>query len=590
MAKKILKITHMPLTKSDKLQLSADVALINSHLPALQPLSASTSGTKGDGLRIEFFDESGVRIMKDTTPVSNAFITSGKVPLIITDVDKLRPGKIDVKLIVVRPANIEVSIPQADLDFRIDNEGGLPQLVKVNLDSPAIRDTADESLWKKIIKTDVSYSKIEEIVDKILAGVFTPVNKSTTTPETDLLFDLKTRLPFVNVEEYSLVLFIIDLYMKKALRIDKAANYMTSSKTLPYYTHLSDPLDEIIDDYIPRVDKLKPKDEQEDGYKVIFNERTKSFPAIELIWSYWMEQGMLVQSMNAISLRFQNVKGIQNIEPLARFDTNPLRPLSNMIWGFIQDEQHRTTIHRRLYEYQHAYNLTLIGRAVPVTRPVDNRSNFLEAFHNLLHYATIFYKDYDDMTRRADGFPLLTALREVHLLLAEGNHNAYYNMTYTTRAEMMAMQYLLARQEMQTFLGGRPMVPYPERWMDRVDTMKNLQGWDNTSILHYYDLAYNGEKILLGIRYGDWANSGFKGDDASNWAVAFRDHIMKYVNAYRVVTGIDLSVDAIRVRPEDRALQPSHLIQRRLQAAAEPMELPQQQPQMRIRMPAGRRY
>jgi hypothetical protein len=29
---------------------------------------------------------------------------------------------------------------------------------------------------------------------------------------------------------------------------------------------------------------------------------------IELIWSYWMEEGMLVQTMNGIAQRFQNVR------------------------------------------------------------------------------------------------------------------------------------------------------------------------------------------------------------------------------------------------------------------------------------------
>ncbi len=32
---------------------------------------------------------------------------------------------------------------------------------------------------------------------------------------------------------------------------------------------------------------------------------------LELIWSYWHEEGMLVQTMNAISLRFQNRRGAQ---------------------------------------------------------------------------------------------------------------------------------------------------------------------------------------------------------------------------------------------------------------------------------------
>ena len=123
------------------------------------------------------------------------------------------------------------------------------------------------------------------------------------------------------------------------------------------------------------------------------------------------------------------------------------------------------------------------------------------------------------------------------------------------------------------------MVPYPQEWMDRVDTMKGMQGWDSTSVLHYFDLANSGEKLLLGIRYGDWANTAFSAADATNWAVGFRDHAMRYINAYRTVTGVDLSADAFRNSPAERAAQPSALIMRRLQAAPQQMAMPLRQPQ-----------
>jgi hypothetical protein len=36
---------------------------------------------------------------------------------------------------------------------------------------------------------------------------------------------------------------------------------------------------------------------------------------LELIWSYWHEEGMLVQTMNAISLRFQNKRSRNERDP-----------------------------------------------------------------------------------------------------------------------------------------------------------------------------------------------------------------------------------------------------------------------------------
>src|SRR5262249_13761932 len=57
---------------------------------------------------------------------------------------------------------------------------------------------------------------------------------------------------------------------------------------------------------------------------------------LELMWSYWHEEGMLVQSLNAISQRFQNVRGTSSA--LNQIETSPLRPLANLLWGYIQDE------------------------------------------------------------------------------------------------------------------------------------------------------------------------------------------------------------------------------------------------------------
>ena len=105
---------------------------------------------------------------------------------------------------------------------------------------------------------------------------------------------------------------------------------------------------------------------------------------IELIWSYWHEEGMLAQTMNAIAMRFQNQRSGPN-DPLAELEIDPLRPLNNLIWGFVQDEHNRLSVRRRAFEYDHQYGLKLLGRAVPELRSADSRSKFIEAFHNLLY-------------------------------------------------------------------------------------------------------------------------------------------------------------------------------------------------------------
>jgi hypothetical protein len=261
---------------------------------------------------------------------------------------------------------------------------------------------------------------------------------------------------------------------------------------------------------------------------------------IELIWSYWHEEGMLAQTLNAISRRFQNLRAPGDRDPLAHLEIDPLRPLNSLLWGYIQDEQNRLTVRRRAYEYDHHYGLTIYGKAVPTLRPADSRSKFLEAFHNLLHRCSLFYKEDNDTTVIADGFPLLNALKEVHLLLAQGAHNQFGDLPWTARVEMLTQQWLLARPEIREFLQSRPMVPYLEAWMPPVDTMKTLQGWSDVTITHFRDLGVYGEQILLTIRYGDWIGVNDE-NSATNWARYWRPEIQGYLHAYRAVTGVDLT-------------------------------------------------
>ena len=282
---------------------------------------------------------------------------------------------------------------------------------------------------------------------------------------------------------------------------------------------------------------------------------------LELIWSYWQEEGMLVQTMNAIALRFQNVRGPGERDGLVNLDIDPLRPLSNLLWGYTLDEQHRLGLKRRNYEYDHHYGLRLEGRAVPPMRPADSRSRFLEAFHNLLRLCLVFYRQDDDTTVKADAFPVLNALKEVHLILSQGAHNQFGDLPSTARIEMLMQQWLLARPEFREFLPTRIMVAYPEPWMDRVDAMKKLQGWSDVSVLHFRNLAIFGEQLLLSIRWGHWSDV-FEPLQAFNWARAFRPQVQGYVHAYRAVTGVDMAAEKPDLQIE--ATLPSVLLQRRL--------------------------
>jgi hypothetical protein len=245
--------------------------------------------------------------------------------------------------------------------------------------------------------------------------------------------------------------------------------------------------------------------------------------------------------MNAIARRFQNIRVNGARDPLASMEISGLFPLSNLLWGYIQDEQHRLSIVRRSFEYDHQYGISLQGKAVPPVSSADSRSKFIEAFHHLLNLASVFFRQDDDTTVRADGFPLLNALREVHLLLSQGAHNQFGDLPSTARQEMLEQQWILSRPEFSQFLPTRVSVGYPEAWMDRVDAMKSLQGWNDTSVTHFNNLAVFGERILLSIRYGAWSQVNQHPQNAANWARDWRAEIQGYIHAYRAVTGVELS-------------------------------------------------
>lgn len=333
---------------------------------------------------------------------------------------------------------------------------------------------------------------------------------------------------------------------------DRLNLYLGTPQLLPYIKSITDGLD--IDSHGPNSLPVFCDDLDEKVLRPIF---------IELIWSYWHEEAMVVQAINALSLRFQNKRTPGDRDPLANFETHPLRPMANLFWGYIQGEDDRLTVARRAYEYEHEYGLTLVGRAVPRLRPADRRSKFLEAFHTLLHQTAVFYDRSANLTVRADAFPLLNALREVHLILAEGAHNQFREMPWTSRVEMLIQQWLLSRREVREFVGGRPAVPYSELWMSSVDALRRAMGWGDTASSHFNDLAVTGEKIVLSVRYGNWSDRKSE-DDAAGWATFWKPEIQRYIHAYHTVTGVDLSATTNLPTREIDSTPPSLLLQQRV--------------------------
>jgi hypothetical protein len=467
--------------------------------------------------------------------------------------------------------------------------------VPVSLRRTEIPFTADEALWSGIRAATerIGFNQFKPWMDAIAC------NRDPGDPSLGQvdLEKLNRSLPFPDIEAYRTLKVAAEVFLMARcgtwdfgerpdpLGDDGRFNRVLSAAELDtLYTEFyqvplegpPDDLDEVAIPYLAMV-RLNLGDVQvlpngDEAAKAaacigILREKLTKPCFLELIWSYWHEEGMLVQSMNAITRRFQNIRAPGNRDPLAHVEIDPLRPLNNMLWGYIRDEEHRLTVTRRAYEYDHHYGISLHGRAVGSVRGADTRSKFIEAFHNLLYIANVFHSHDDDTTMIADGFPVLNALKEVHLILSQGAHNQFGDLPWAARQEMLMEEWLLSRPEFRDFLPTRIMVAYPEAWMHRVDAMKTLQGWSDTSVMHFRDLGVFGEQLLLSIRYGNW-NNVFDRNQAANWARYWRQEIANYIHAYWAVTGVDLKSELTEIqRREDRFAQPSILLRRRLAAA-----------------------
>jgi hypothetical protein len=526
-------------------------------------------------------------------------------------------------------------------------EGDEAHPFNVSLQRSSVIDTSDQPLWNVIRRSceQLSFNRYKAFVDYVICDRPQPANlpealQDTWEAQRDAFRNAApdaftgfpdpyptTRLPFTDVESYRLLKAATEAFMMVNCGVEFTPDQFTgmvldSNERDRLGLASGDSLARLMREYLLSEDGSLDDDGDGDGdgdgngrfretipylslvrrnvpdvpltlsdgdraqaelcYRIL-REKLTNPCFLELIWSYWHEEGMLVQTINAISMRFQNRRGRGDLDPLADLAIDPLRPLGNLIWGWVQDEQHRLSLARRVYEYDHEYGLTLYGRAVPRVRGADTRSRFLEAFHTLLHRASIFYKEDDDTTMIADPFPVLNALRDVHLLLAEGAHNQYGDLPWTARHEMLMQQWLLARPELRDFLPTRVMVAYPEPWMGRVDAMKRMQGWSETSVRYFRDLAVFGEEILLSIRFGNWSTIVNRAQ-AGNWARYWRQEVQWYIHAYQTVTGVDLSSDMQDVRRAelrpDRYMQPAYHLQRRLI---------QQQRQIAMQRSGGRR-
>lgn len=427
--------------------------------------------------------------------------------------------------------------------------------VSVTLNRAGVDPTPDMALWSAIRSSSqaLSFDNYARFMDLVMCGDDGYAAAKSTRKELKRAVR-RTSTPFPNVDRYRVLRAATEVFLMINCGVRDAAGdvegweeYLQDVPTgdgrvvrsLPYLALVRAKLGDV-----PVVGL-----DDEDGAAAracygILTEKLENPCFLELIYSYWMDEAYLNHTINAICWRFQNRSLVRGRpDALAALEIDPLRPLSNYIWARIADSVNRTTTERRAFEYSHQYGVDLAAKPGRPDFGVDSQRQFIASFHHLLKTCTEFFIDDDDMTRVADGFAILHALKETHLHLSRGAHNQYGDVAWLARFENYIDQWLLARPEFSSFLPSRTMVVMQEPWMDRVDAMKKLQGWSDASVLHFRDLAVFGEQLLLGIRFGNWT-SAVDPAQAANWARAWRAEIRQYIHSYRAVTGVDLTARA----------------------------------------------
>src|SRR4030095_10531140 len=310
-----------------------------------------------------FTERDGSYKMLTVAGPSNFICTAeGFEPLLVIDVnieaDKFKP--LDFVMVAETSAELQQPVKHSFVieNFKVDGdtekkvgsftgEDPLP----ISLTPSRGKKTANDIFYKQIKKVHDNdfFKKYVAAMDAVLQGspdtlnLFANGDGSEKTKQTIKRID-KNHLPFNRAEAYSLLKFATEKYveMKLGLDVTTLSGYVDNGR-LPYYDLIIDRIKEFV--------TLEEEQDDENFFSL------KDQPIlIELIWSYWHEEGMLVQTMNALSRRFQNIR-TGDRDPLANLELDPLRPLNNILWGYIQDTQHRLTITRRSYEYDHNYGL-----------------------------------------------------------------------------------------------------------------------------------------------------------------------------------------------------------------------------------------
>lgn len=233
--------------------------------------------------------------------------------------------------------------------------------VAVTLKRTAVPPTPDQALWVAIRNSTnaLGFEQYNRFIEVVVCGeptFQTGQLASKRNAHTLKKVKKRTALPFPNVERYRLLKAATEVFLMVRCGVDlddfTGVDLEEESRRLNRTVEQGDLEDEMRQyltlvaagdgeflDVLPYLGliRLKLQDvpivdsqDRDDAAQICFGilaEKLTNPCFLELIWSYWLEEGLLVRAMNAISWRFQNrTSGPPGRDPLANLDIDPLRP------------------------------------------------------------------------------------------------------------------------------------------------------------------------------------------------------------------------------------------------------------------------
>ena len=280
-----------------------------------------------------------------------------------------------------------------------------------------------------------------------------------------------------------------------------------------------------------------------------------------LIYSYWLDEGGLHFALERIADRIEN--GIvSTTQPLKTLHIDEASPIVDNISSFIVSWQRGELfdVDARRKQYQALYGLPLYSaKAWGAIPSVDPRGSFIVAFHRFLHEASRYYDSQRDRLKVPDLETARSAIGPLLESLQEGNENMRVRRTGQIRGLTEYCKRLLGGSNQNTpvakawaeYLTGRPGItkaPDAKPWQVKVDAVASAYGWNRPRAKDYTTLAEASETILVITRLAGAASASDE-TVAKPFLELVRPHVLRYINAFKVVGGVDLGRNLITSTP-----------------------------------------